>query len=416
MPSTRTPKLRRHKPSRQGVVTLNGHDHYLGSWPDKCRKPPSDVQAAYDALVSEWLASGRVLSRIEAVPFSVAQLVERYWLHVEVHYRDPDGNPTKEQNEIRLALRPVCHLYADLPASSFGPLKLKAVRQLMTDGYQHPRYGQQGSLARRVINQRAGRIVRAFKWAASEEIVPVEVYQALRTVRGLEKGRTQARETEPVQPVALEIVEATYPFLLPPVVAMARLQLLTGMRSGEVTATRGCDIDTSGAIWLYRPARHKTAYRGKERVIALGPKAQAIVKEYLKLDTQAYLFSPHEAMMHKIATSRFHKKRKKGGRRRTWSERYSSVSYVCAIAAGCRKANRAAIKEARKRGETVADDAQLFPAWHPHQLRHTHGTEVRRRFGLEAAQVTLGHSQANVTEIYAERDLALAVRVAAEIG
>jgi hypothetical protein len=49
-------------------------------------------------------------------------------------------------------------------------------------------------------------------------------------------------------------------------------------------------------------------------------------------------------------------------------------------------------------------------------LRHSLGTEVRRKFGLEAAQVMLGHSQANVTEIYAERDLALAVRVAAEIG
>ena len=60
--------------------------------------------------------------------------------------------------------------------------------------------------------------------------------------------------------------------------------------------------------------------------------------------------------------------------------------------------------------------AAAVPHWHPHQLRHSHATEVRRQFGLEAAQVALGHAQAAVTEIYAERDLALAVRVAAAIG
>jgi hypothetical protein len=35
---------------------------------------------------------------------------------------------------------------------------------------------------------------------------------------------------------------------------------------------------------------------------------------------------------------------------------------------------------------------------------------------LEAAQVALGHSQAQITEVYAERDLALAAKVAAAIG
>ena len=50
------------------------------------------------------------------------------------------------------------------------------------------------------------------------------------------------------------------------------------------------------------------------------------------------------------------------------------------------------------------------------RLRHTHATEVRRRFGLEAAQVSLGHAQAQVTEVYAERDLALAAKVARQIG
>jgi site-specific recombinase XerC len=52
--------------------------------------------------------------------------------------------------------------------------------------------------------------------------------------------------------------------------------------------------------------------------------------------------------------------------------------------------------------------------WHPHQLRHTAATEIRRAFGLEAAQVTFGHSLAQVTDaVYAERDQ---TRVAGSCG
>ena len=54
--------------------------------------------------------------------------------------------------------------------------------------------------------------------------------------------------------------------------------------------------------------------------------------------------------------------------------------------------------------------------WHPHQLRHTAGTKTRKLFGLEAAQAHLGHSKADVTPVYAERNLALAREIAAKIG
>jgi site-specific recombinase XerC len=54
--------------------------------------------------------------------------------------------------------------------------------------------------------------------------------------------------------------------------------------------------------------------------------------------------------------------------------------------------------------------------WHPNQLRHTYATGVRKLYGLEAAQVLLGHARADVTQVYAERDWGLALRVAAEAG
>ena len=74
-------------------------------------------------------------------------------------------------------------------------------------------------------------------------------------------------------------------------------------------------------------------------------------------------------------------------------------------------------------------ESELFPAqlaelrqwqdehrWAPNQLRHTAATEIRKAFGLEAAQIALGHSQANITQVYAERDMAKGIEVARRIG
>ena len=43
-------------------------------------------------------------------------------------------------------------------------------------------------------------------------------------------------------------------------------------------------------------------------------------------------------------------------------------------------------------------------------------TEVRKRYGVEGAQLALGHSKANITEVYAERDLEFAKRIARKTG
>ncbi len=49
-------------------------------------------------------------------------------------------------------------------------------------------------------------------------------------------------------------------------------------------------------------------------------------------------------------------------------------------------------------------------------MRHSAATEIRKQFGLEAAQTVLGHAKADVTQVYAERDAALAAEVMRKIG
>src|SRR5262245_16405890 len=125
----RIPSLRRHKPSAQGVVTINGKDIYLGPWPLTLRKPPPDVKSAYDAKIAEWLPPGRVGTPGDECPaVTLATLLAAFWEHVQKHYVNPDGRPTGEQEEYKMALRPVRHLYEALPVADFSPLKLKAVR------------------------------------------------------------------------------------------------------------------------------------------------------------------------------------------------------------------------------------------------------------------------------------------------
>ena len=46
------PSYRHHRASGQAVVTLNGIDHYLGTW----NSPESKIK--YDRLINEWLARG----------------------------------------------------------------------------------------------------------------------------------------------------------------------------------------------------------------------------------------------------------------------------------------------------------------------------------------------------------------------
>jgi integrase len=418
---------RLHKQSGQAVITLTDglggrRDVLLG------RYGTPESRAEYARVLAEWEAGGRRLPKSAAAPagLTVNELILAFWPHAEQHYRHPDGIPTNELNDFRLSLKPLRELYGHTAARDFGPLALKAVRQRMIDG----------GLCRGVVNQRVGRVRRMFRWAVENERVPSSVLHGLQAVRGLQRGRSAARETEAVRPVPEAFVWPVLPHVRPQVAAMIQLQLLAGMRPGEVCLMRAIDIDTSGKVWLYRPRSdrgphgdHKTAYRGHSRVVPLGPRAQEIVRAYLKPDLHAYLFSPREAVAGLRAEQRQMRKtkvqpsqvcRKKRKPKRQPGERYRARSYAIAIARGIAAANTAAACEPCKKRSPEqrceACQAKAIPHWHPHQLRHTKATEIRREAGLDAARAVLGHRTPAVTEVYAEIDVNKAAEVMERLG
>jgi integrase len=425
----RTPSYRRHKQSGQAVVTLTDpsgarRDVYLGAYGTAASRQE------YIRVLAEWEAAGRHLPPLTtAANLSLAELINRYWRHVEEYYRHPDGTPTGEVQAMRYALRPLNHLHGKTPARDFGPSALKAVRELMVRGYEHPKYGTQSPLCRTRINAQVKRIRRMFKWAVENDLVPASVHQALCAVAPLKRGRTQARESEPVKPVARAVVEETLPILRPMLADMVRLQLETGMRPGELVVMRGCDIDMTGTIWLYRPKAHKTQHHGHERIIPIGPKAQAIIRRHLKPSVEAYLFSPADAVAEFRALQRQARKskvqpsqkdRRKQRPKRKPGEVYTVQAYGHAIAQAIKLANTARSCDPCKPlppAERCAEcQAKALRHWHPHQLRHQRALELKREAGLDVARAVLGHRSPNITEHYATLDIAKAASAMEKLG
>jgi integrase len=363
----------------------------------------------------------------------VNELLLAHLDHAEQHYRGPDGIPSDEVRHLKTACRFVRELYGTTPAAEFGPLSLKAVRQKFVSA----------GWSRKTVNARVERVRRVFRWAVAEELVPPTVLQALVEVPGLQRGRTSARDTEPVLPVEDATVDATLPFLNRHVRGLIEFQRLTGCRPTEACRVRRSDIDMSGAVWRYRPTQHKGSWKGKPRTIAIGPKAQSLLREFFTPSLEDYLFNPRRAVEEFKADRAAKRKtpcypshmrhnaaRRKANPKRTPKGRYTRVSYGTAVDRACDKAFPPPEPLAKRPGESVAKWWKRLTAeqrsevkawrkahqWAPNQLRHSYATKVRKDHGLEAAQVALGHSKADVTQIYAEKNLDLADTVAAKVG
>jgi hypothetical protein len=182
------------------------------------------------------------------------------------------------------------------------------------------------------------------------------------------------------------------------------------------------DVDTSGDVWLYRPESHKTEHHGRGRTICIGPRAQGILRPYLLRPKDTHCFSPQESEKERRAERHENRRtplscgNRPGTNRKRRPKRQPGDSYVTATyRRAIHRAVDAVNRERKRQAEEEDVEPELLPRWSPNRLRHSAATEIRKRFGLEAAQVTLGHATADVTQIYAERDVQLASKVMLEL-
>lgn len=313
-----------------------------------------ESRAKYSEILAEYVDPAAAPKKHDP---TISELLFRFLKWASGYY------DSREHGNFMSVARILRHHSGSILAKDFGPRRLKEVRQAMIDK----------GWTRKSINRQVVRIRQIINWAVGEEILPAINLTALQAVRGLREGRSDAKEKPPIQSVDDSVIDATIDCLSEMVADMVRIHRLIGCRPGELVGMRPDEIDRSRPIWVFSPADHKNRWRGQSRRIAIGPRAQEILKRYLFGE---WCFVSKED----------------NGR----PCRYLVSSYGRAIERACCRAG--------------------VPKWTPGQLRHNTATRIRAEYGLDSAQSVLGHSCAQTTELYAQLDLAKAEKIMEKIG
>jgi integrase len=342
-----------HKASGQARVKLHGKCTYLGKYGTPESK---ENYARFIAGLPKREDPPALAEPVPGAVLTVGECVLRYFGHASTYYVK-DGKPTSELSVIRALVKPLTKRFAGLPATELGPKKLKLLQaDMIALGW-----------TRRSINKGCEVVKRCFTWCASEELIPASIPMGLRTVRGLQKNRTAAKEKAPIGPVDDVHIDAILGEVSPLVADVIRFMRRTGCRPGEALGLTDSQLDrTDPSCWRYLLGSHKTMHHGRSRIILIGQRAQEVILPRLMQAGGEPVFGITRAALRR------------------------SIYRACARAG--------------------------IPPWHPNQIRHTYATEVRREHGLEAAQILLGHSHADVTQIYADRDMTKAQEIARRIG
>ena len=377
MKPRKNPSYRLHKPSGQAVVTLDGKDHYCGEFGTEASK------AKYDAFIVRWIEAGR---REIPKAITIGNLVARYAAHSEVYYTK-QGATTSQFERIRLVTRAVAERHGDELPAAFGPQKFKALRKTWVGK----------GLCRNTVNAYAKAVIEMFRWGVEEGIVNGMTLFDLKAVKPIGSGREQTHDRPKVMPVSIDRVQAVIKKTNRRVGNMIRVQLITGMRSGDVCSMRWCDIDRSGDVWIYEPKWHKTQHLGVVRQVALSQDVRNILEEYAHLPPGVPIFRSSQS---KTRDEEMSLKLLKVKVRNY----YNSIKMAC-----LRAWPHPTIKTSRhswtQDEKVVMIEHIMKVRWFPHQLRHLSATLIRANLDIEAARVTLGHSTVATTERYAQPDM-----------
>lgn len=378
------PSYRLHKATNQAICWISGRTYYLGDFDSP------ESHEAYNKLVAQYLTDPNF--GIEKNSLSMAEAVVAYLKYADVYYRGGS-----EYVGMRDACKPLVELYADLHVSNFGIVPFKACREFWV----------KRGCSRQYVNKQTKRLLRFAKWLVAEGFAEPSLHHGLKCVEPLKRGRCSCPESDPVKPIDDKAVSLTLPHLPPILQDMVRLHALLGCRPGEICSLTPSMVDTKADVWTITLAEHKTSWRGHERIIYVGPKAQVILKPYLSGQPDMPIFSPKIAVEQRLQVKERNRKtppscgNKRGTNRKSSpkkraGDRYDTQSYGKAIKFACLAAE--------------------IPVWSPNQLRHSAATKLRESEGIEAASVILGHKSLDVTQVYAEKSKKRAVEVARKHG
>lgn len=380
-----TKKARRRRRKDEPPPLLRHPDGRGYSYDD--RKPiyfgpfeAPETKRRHARFQQEWLKKHQT----QAEPAFVAKaggtvnaLAAAYIGHCKTYYRRTDGSNTDEFRHNRDLWLRFSAEYGEYLADHFSREDLVEFRRrLIAEGK-----------ARKTVNKYVGRIKRGFIWGEGEGVVSEATVASLERLRDLPKGRSEARETEPVTPVKLRDIVAAIrqlPTSRRAVVrAMVRVQYYAGCRPRELCRMTVGEISTAGiatikgqavrvpGVWIFQPAQHKNLSRGVDLAYVLGPRARDAIAPYLEGK------SPTD---------------------RVWP--ISQWWYSRLVNIACHAA------------------AELGPCeiWSPGQLRHNYVSRVGNLLGIAAASEAIGHTNLHTTVGYFQKNLSRTAKNLEEIG
>ena len=309
---------------------------------------------------------------------TVKELCDEFVKWASTYYKNAKGEPTSMVAAAAYNTREFREMYGEKYVADLEHHDMLALRErLIEDG-----------LGRVTVNRRMWTVKRMIGWALEEDLIYAQTKAELTQVANLKQGRSRAPEGKPVVAAPRDEVEAVIAVSEPNIADMIKVQILTGMRPGEICAMRWCDIEKRDTIWVYRPSHHKNEWRRQPRAIVIGPRAQGILSAMEK--EGEYVFSPKKAQVERFERMREARKtrvqpsqmhRSKEEPMRSPGESWETSAYGRAIRKRCKKIG--------------------IRIWKPNQLRHNCATEVRRAFGIDAARAVLGHFNGlSVTDRY----------------
>jgi integrase len=401
-------QMRWHAGAGQWYVRIDGVQRYLGAEEVAARGVWSSLR---DEFVRRQPAPVEEDSRpVKSEPKKISGLVLRY---IEVM----KGRVTDRRtwSRINAAME---MLLKHFGKSSPAEFRAKSFRFLREQFVKCRREVDGMPVSRKWVNHLAAEVRAFVRWASEEELMPSEAAASVMLIKPLRIDQG-GRETEIRMPPEAGAVEATLPYLFSPVREMVELQLLTGLRPGELCELKPAYFSRSPGeqiqipntrkkvsamvvdgvlVWLYIPTHHKTLRKGKHRVIPMGPKAQVILAPFLDGRAPfAHVFDP-----------RLSDRSRRLGGRVIKRDRMRTGSYWRAIRNAIRRANRQRPLDNPPR--------PLIPHWHPYQIRHAAATSIGDQYDSEHAAAILGHSGTDAVGIYMQQAVNKAAKVAAERG
>jgi integrase len=421
-PKLRVPAIVFHRGSGRSVVFLRAADGkrrmiYLRGEPGSAEEQRHYREILADHLAGKPVATAATPKRVASEWPTVGQVVASFLLWAEKYYVDAAGNRSREVDNFSLSFRPLLALLRDLPSDRITIRDMGNVRQFAIDtefGHQRDKVtkkiipGTGRKRCRKYVNAMVRRMKHLLRWGVEQKFVPGSVWHEVSAMRGLPIGRAGVRESESVVAVPWSMVEPVLLHLPTPLRACVELQWWSGMRPSEALTLRTCDIDRHEKVWAYRPEQHKGRWRGKERVVRLGPKAQDLLRPLLKADPKAFLISPRDVIAEVKAAKRASRKTPPTKQMRDRDARAAGMPPDVG--------GRYDVNAYRRAIHNACDKADV-PRWSPHRLRHAAGTRLVLKEGIEAARVALGHADDSITRRYAvAADSQLAAEVMAKHG